>query len=122
MNQIAEPLFFRARHPNFASRTHNQPSFEPRYLPNRTSKGHVSTLERPCFVARLGMFGSMKWLMRTATSFHFSTTSLGKFAVLLMVQIFSAGMVYDYCKDKAKALQIASVSIGITLVFLPVLQ
>ena len=45
-------------------------------------------------------------------------TSLGKFAVLLMVQIFSAGMVYDYCKDKAKALQIASVSIGITLVFL----
>ena len=45
-------------------------------------------------------------------------TSLGKFAVLLMVQIFSAGMVFDYCKDKAKALQIASVSIGITLVFL----
>lgn len=39
-------------------------------------------------------------------------TSLGKFAVLLMVQFFSAGMVYEYCQEKSKALHImASVSV-----------
>ena len=39
-------------------------------------------------------------------------TSLGKFAVLLMVQLFSAGMVYEYCQEKSKALHImASVSV-----------
>ena len=39
-------------------------------------------------------------------------TSLGKFAVLLMVQFVSAGMVYEYCQEKSKALHImASVSV-----------
>ena len=45
-------------------------------------------------------------------------TSLGKFVVLLLIQLFSAGMVYIYCDDKRKALNIAGLTIGVTLVFL----
>ena len=45
-------------------------------------------------------------------------TSLGKFVVLLLIQLFSAGMVYIYCDDKRKALNIAGLTIVVTLVFL----
>lgn len=80
MNQIAEPLFFRARHPNFASRTHNQPSFEPRYLPNRTSKGHVSpqkSIEIPPYVEYIssGCFKNCEGL--ESITIPSSVTSIG---------------------------------------------
>ncbi|MGP1480570.1 MAG: rod shape-determining protein RodA [Hoylesella enoeca] len=45
-------------------------------------------------------------------------TSIGKFIVLLLVQIFSTAMVYVYCDDKKRALRLAALSIGITLIFL----
>ena len=45
-------------------------------------------------------------------------TSLGKFIVLLLIQLFSAGMVYVYCHDKQKAWQLAGFTIFTTLVFL----
>ena len=45
-------------------------------------------------------------------------TSVGKFVVLLLVQIFSAGMVKAYCSNQKHTLVILAYSIGITLVFL----
>lgn len=51
--------------------------------------------------------------------FLFDTpTSMGKFAVLLLVQIFSSGMVFDYCKEKEKAFHIIFVSVVGTVSFL----
>jgi rod shape determining protein RodA len=45
-------------------------------------------------------------------------TSLGKFIVLLLIQLFSAGLVYVYCHDKQKALRLIGISVGVTLLFL----
>ncbi len=45
-------------------------------------------------------------------------TSLGKFIVLLLIQLFSAGMVYVYCENKRKALQLGGFTVGVTLLFL----
>ena len=45
-------------------------------------------------------------------------TSVGKFIVLLFVQIFTAGMVYVYCHDKKKTQLILNYSLSITLIFL----
>jgi rod shape determining protein RodA len=45
-------------------------------------------------------------------------TSVGKFVVLLLVQIFTASMVYVYCSDKKKTLKILAYTVGITLIFL----
>ena len=45
-------------------------------------------------------------------------TSLGKFIVLLLIQLFSAGMVYVYCRDKHKSLQLTGFTVGLTLLFL----
>ena len=45
-------------------------------------------------------------------------TSVGKFIVLLLVQIFSAGMIYVYCNDRDKALRIIGISLGVTLLAL----
>lgn len=42
-------------------------------------------------------------------------TSAGKFAVLLLVQIFSSSLVYVYCKDQKQALTLLGYSVGITL-------
>ncbi len=42
-------------------------------------------------------------------------TSAGKFAVLLLVQIFSSSLVYVYCKDRKQALTLLGYSVGITL-------
>ena len=45
-------------------------------------------------------------------------TSVGKFVVLLLIQIFSGYMVYAYCHDKRDAWRILISTIGITLVAL----
>lgn len=45
-------------------------------------------------------------------------TSLGKFIVLLLVQIFTAGMVHVFGKEKKTALTILGYCMGITLAFL----
>ncbi|MBQ7421848.1 MAG: rod shape-determining protein RodA [Prevotella sp.] len=45
-------------------------------------------------------------------------TSVGKFVVLLLVQIFTAGMIYVYCNNKKEAKTILYYAIGITLLFL----
>ena len=45
-------------------------------------------------------------------------TSVGKFVVLLLVQIFTAGMVNSYTENKKHALVILCYSVGITLIFI----
>jgi len=45
-------------------------------------------------------------------------TSVGKFAVLLLIQLFSAAMVYVYCKDRRDALLVFAVCMGTTVVSL----
>ena len=45
-------------------------------------------------------------------------TSLGKFVVLLLVQVFTSGMVYFYCHDKGKAWMLNLLCIGSTLLAL----
>ena len=45
-------------------------------------------------------------------------TSVGKFVVLLLIQLFSSGLVYVYCHDKQKALRLGGIALGITLMFL----
>ena len=45
-------------------------------------------------------------------------TSVGKFIVLLSIQMFSAAMVYMYCKDKKRTRMIIYYSLAITLIFL----
>ena len=42
-------------------------------------------------------------------------TSLGKFAVLLLIQVFTAGMVLVYCKNRKVFFQMVFYGIGITL-------
>lgn len=44
-----------------------------------------------------------------------TSTSVGKFAVLMLVHIFVSGMVYTYCKDKRQALTILAYTLGLTL-------
>ena len=54
--------------------------------------------------------------IRYEDSMLFETpTSIGKFAVLLMIQIFTAGMVLVYCKNKKQFFHILLYCIGITL-------
>jgi len=45
-------------------------------------------------------------------------TSLGKFVVLLLVQLFTGGMAYVYCGDKREVKAIVGYSVGLTLLFL----
>ena len=45
-------------------------------------------------------------------------TSVGKFVVLLLVQLFTIGMVYVYCQDKRKVKMLLSSCLGITTIFL----
>ena len=42
-------------------------------------------------------------------------TSVGKFVVLLLVQIFSAGLLYNYLGEKAKSLRLVGICVGMTL-------
>ena len=48
----------------------------------------------------------------------YTPTSVGKFVVLLLVQIFSGAMVWIYCSDKKDAFRILGVCIGICLIAL----
>lgn len=45
-------------------------------------------------------------------------TSVGKFVVLLLVQIFAAGMVYIYAKNRTQALRLLEICTGATLLVL----
>lgn len=45
-------------------------------------------------------------------------TSLGKFVVLLLVQLFSIGMVSTYIHDKAKVIRMSALCVGITILAL----
>jgi len=45
-------------------------------------------------------------------------TSIGKFVVLLLVQIFTASMVYVYCKEKERAIRLGAISIVVTVIAL----
>lgn len=45
-------------------------------------------------------------------------TSVGKFTVLLLIQIFSASMVWVYCRDKRDSLRLIAFCVGITIVAL----
>ena len=45
-------------------------------------------------------------------------TSLGKFVVLLLVQLFSIGMVSTYIHDKSKVIRMSALCVGITLLAL----
>ena len=43
-------------------------------------------------------------------------TSVGKFVVLLLIQIFSSSMVWVFCREQGQALRIFAVCIGVTLI------
>ena len=47
-----------------------------------------------------------------------AVTSVGKFVVLLLIQLFTAGMVYVYCHDKRMAFRLIAVSVLGTLLAL----
>ena len=45
-------------------------------------------------------------------------TSVGKFTVLLLIQLFSAGLVWVYCNDRRDALRLLALIVGTTLLAL----
>ena len=45
-------------------------------------------------------------------------TSVGKFVVLLLIQLFSCLMVWNYCRDRLGALRLFAISIGVTVISL----
>ena len=49
------------------------------------------------------------------TLFLYSSTSVGKFTVLLLIQLFSGGMVLSYCRNHREAFRILAVTLSITL-------
>lgn len=52
------------------------------------------------------------------TMLLYTPTSVGKFTVLLLIQIFSGAMVFTYCENKRDAWRILIATIGITIIFL----
>ncbi len=48
----------------------------------------------------------------------YTPTSIGKFVVLLLIQIFSAGLVYVYTEDRRDAIKILLFTVGFTLIAL----
>ncbi|MDD5862086.1 MAG: rod shape-determining protein RodA [Prevotella sp.] len=42
-------------------------------------------------------------------------TSVGKFVVLLLVQAFTSGMIWVYCKQKLQALQVMGIMVAVTI-------
>ena len=48
------------------------------------------------------------WLMSTPTS-------LGKFVVLLLVQVFTSALVFVYCKNKSHAIRAGLISVAVTI-------
>ena len=49
------------------------------------------------------------------TMFLYSSTSVGKFTVLLLIQMFSGGLVLSYCRNHREAFRILAVTLSITL-------
>ena len=49
------------------------------------------------------------------TLFLYSSTSVGKFTVLLLIQMFSGGLVLSYCRNHREAFRILAVTLSITL-------
>jgi rod shape determining protein RodA len=45
----------------------------------------------------------------------YTPTSLGRFVVLLLIQIFSCALIWVYCADREKALRLLAASLGITI-------
>ena len=52
------------------------------------------------------------------TMLMYTPTSVGKFVVLFLIQLFSIAMIYVYCKDHREVNRLLAVSIGVTLVSL----
>ncbi|MCH5309962.1 MAG: rod shape-determining protein RodA [Prevotella sp.] len=52
------------------------------------------------------------------TELLYTHTSVGKFVVLLLIQIFSSAMVWVYCNDRRDALRIIGATLGTSLLFL----
>ena len=52
------------------------------------------------------------------TMLSITPTSVGKFTVLLLIQIFSAGLVFVYCNDKRDTIRMILVGLGATVVAL----
>lgn len=52
------------------------------------------------------------------TLFWATPTSLGKFVVLLLVQLFTVGMMLSYCDDKGRTLRVGLCCVGCTLLAL----
>jgi rod shape determining protein RodA len=52
------------------------------------------------------------------TMLLYTPTSVGKFVVLLLIQLFSGLMVFFYCGDKRDGMRVISACMGITIVFL----
>ena len=52
------------------------------------------------------------------TMLLYTPTSVGKFVVFLLIQIFSAGMVYVYCRDRFEGVRIFVVAMAVTVVSL----
>ena len=48
------------------------------------------------------------------TLFLYSSTSVGKFTVLLLIQLFSGGLVLSYCRNHREAFRILAVTLSIT--------
>ena len=52
------------------------------------------------------------------TMLLYTPTSVGKFIVLLLIHLFSGGLVFAYCENKRDAILILLATIGITVIFL----
>ena len=52
------------------------------------------------------------------TMMAYTPTSVGKFSVLLLIQLFSAGLVYVYCNDRRDTIRMALIGLGATLLAL----
>lgn len=52
------------------------------------------------------------------TMLLYTPTSVGKFVVLLLIQLFSCGLLYVYFPDKREAVRLILISIGVTLLSL----
>ena len=52
------------------------------------------------------------------TMLLYTPTSVGKFVVLLLIHLFSGGLVFAYCENKRDAIRILLATIGITVIFL----
>ena len=52
------------------------------------------------------------------TMLFYTPTSVGKFTVLLLIQVFTAGMVYVYCDNRRLAVRVLLACLGVSLVAL----